>query len=111
MVRPEGFEPPAYGFEDQEPGNLKRQQKQHYDITGTFRLTFGFVRNLTNQFDLDGHNLGTEILHEARRIFNPSASAEIQIGKMLAFRLLYFRRHIWSMKHETGEGRGGQAKI
>jgi len=59
MVRPAGFEPAAYGFEEQESCNSKMSWFQTVDSIQLFQPTFGFVWKHLEIFDLDGHNLGT----------------------------------------------------
>ena len=59
MLRPAGFEPAAYGFEEQESENSKMSKLQAVDSISIFYRIFGFVWKRLEIFDLDGHNLGT----------------------------------------------------
>jgi hypothetical protein len=43
----------------QESWNLKKSWFQPVESIQLFQLTFGFVWNCLETFDLDGHNLGT----------------------------------------------------
>ena len=53
------IELPTGGFSDQHFENSKTLYLQAFDSIPLFQLTFSFVWNCLEIFDLDGHNLGT----------------------------------------------------
>jgi hypothetical protein len=59
MVPRDRIELPTRGFSDQIFENSKMSLLQAVDSIPIFQLTFGFVWNHLEMFDLDGHNLGT----------------------------------------------------
>jgi hypothetical protein len=60
MVPWDRIELPTRGFSDQIFENSKMLLLQTVDSIPIFQLTFGFVWNYLEIFDLDGHNLGTD---------------------------------------------------
>ena len=59
LVPRDRIELPTQGFLDQIFENPKMLKLQAVDSISVFQLTFGFVWNCLETFDLDGHNLGT----------------------------------------------------
>jgi hypothetical protein len=72
---------PTRGFSDQILENPKMRQLQAVDSIPIFQLTFGFVWNCLEIFDLDGHNLGTVIfdssVSEKQVLIFPNALLEV----------------------------------
>ena len=79
-------QPAAYGFEDQDSQNSKILWFQPVDSIQLFQLTFDFVWNCLETFDLDGHNLGTILRRHER-------------GNKNCFSSLFFKICIKSWPH------------
>ena len=76
-------QPAVYGFEVQESRNSKRSWFQLIESIQLFKLTFGFVWNCLEIFDLDGHILGT-VLFPLNSYLQPSfSSGSLKIGKKI----------------------------